>query len=420
MQTYDNSEPKVENKLIRLLVCFGLLALGGGGAAYYIITKPVAQKKPRPRGATVVEVAKLTPVTRPAFLSAAGTVAAAKEIMLQPRVAGEVVEVSPEFLPGGRFKAGEVMLKIDPTDYQLAIKQRLSEVAAAENNHKLELGKQLIAKREWEILGNGKQATDLDRELALRVPHLKNAEAALEAARSALRKAEIDLERTVIRAPFNGVLRSKNADRGAMVNTQTQLGSFVGADEFWVEVSVPVDRLPWIRIPAKAGEVGAAAKITLATADSKTFSWDGVVIRCESQLEEAGRMARVLVAVPDPLGLGREEKPPLPLLLGSYVYVTIEGRVMENVYPIPREALRDGDTVWLMKTGKKTITVQEEGKDVTKEASDNKLEIRQVEVIWKERKEVFVRDGFEDGSLLVTSGIATPIEGLELQTESGK
>jgi len=324
-----------------------------------------------------------------------GTVVAAQEVTLQPRVSGEVIKLSPEFVPGGRFKAGEFILQIDPKDYELTVEKTRSQVAQAQYELKMEQGAQEIARHEWELLGVEETATEQDRELALRKPHLIKANAALEAANAAVREAKLDLERTTIIAPFNAIVTTESVDVGAQVTQQTQLGTLVGTDEYWVRAAVPVDQLGWIRFPGRDGKGGSTAAIRQQLATDLHNEWTGRVVRLMGDLEPEGRMARVLISVRDPLRLGSGDEAGLPLLIGSYVSVAIEGREVKDVIPLPRTALRDGDSVWLMNDG-------------------NKLEIANVSVVWRDRDTVWVRDGIEPGQRLVVSDLPAPVEGMGL------
>ena len=330
------------------------------------------------------------------MVQAMGTVIAAQEVVLQPRVTGEIVDLNPELVPGGRFKAGEVILQIDRRDYELAVKRTRSQVAQATYDMKMEQGQQEIAGREWELLDMEDSASDLDRELALRKPHLIKAEASLAAAEAAEREANLDLERTTIHAPFNCQVITETVDLGAQVNPQTQLARLVGTDEYWVQVSVPVDRLRWISFPDGQGYPGSSVCIHQQVGTEEPNEWSGEVVRLLGDLEPQGRMARVLVSVRDPLGLaeGNEGRP--PLLIRSYVNVVIEGAELANVVAMQRSALRDGDQVWIM-------------------GNDGKLAFREPVITWRNRDTVLIRSGIEAGERLVVSDLPAPVEGMTLR-----
>jgi RND family efflux transporter MFP subunit len=235
---------------------------------------------------------------------------------------------------------------------------------------------------------------------------MQNAAAALEAARSGLERAKLDLERTVIRAPFNAIVHEEFVDIGKMVSPQTQLAHLAGTDKFWVQVSVPVDRLSWIRFPGPDNSEGSKARIVYETGLDGAAKREGQVVRLRGALDEKGRMARVLVAIEDPLnirggtiGTGNvAEEAKLPLLVGAYVRVEIEGTELEDVFAVPRTALRDGDRVWIMDPR-------------------DRLVVRPVDVAWRRREKVLVRDGITEGERIVVGAISTPIPGMKLRLE---
>jgi RND family efflux transporter MFP subunit len=340
---------------------------------------------------SLVQVMPLRTGDETVSVRAMGTVVPAREVTLESRVSGEIIWTHPEFAPGGFLTAGEEVLRIDPTDYQLDLARKKSQVAEAAYKLKLELGHQEVAKREWQLLKGNKSVEDSD--LALRRPHLEKARADLAAARAELKGAELNLERTRITAPFNAVVRERHVETGSQVTAMESLADLVGTDEYWVRVSVPVDRLRWIRIPRTAAGEGPAVAIRYGT-DAQVRT--GTVIKLLSDLEAEGRMARLLVSVDDPLDLSNPASDRPPLLIGEYVQVGIQGRELTDVFRIPRSALRDGERVWLAAPG-------------------DTLSIREVDPIWRDSDTVLLRDGLESGDRLILSDIAAPVEGMALR-----
>lgn len=367
--------------LIPILIILAAVLIG---KAIIASTKKPEKKRPQ-RTAYAVAVAPLKADTQTVALQATGTVEPAVEITLRARVAGEITETAPEFIDGGTFKQGELMLKIDPVDYRLALEQKKAALAEAEYQLQLEKGQGDVAAREWELIGASAESTAADRELALRVPHLKYRAAKLEAAKAELENAQLDLARTEVRAPFNAVVVERRAELGTQASTQDALATLAGSDVFHVRASIPVDRLKWIVCDP---ENGSLATITRGTGDVR----QGRVVRMESALEEKGRMARILIAVQNPLQ-GKQ-----PLLLNEYVRLSITGSVVEGAYKIPREALHDDRLVWLA-------------------TPDGTLEIREVEVAWRDATDVIVSGGLKNGERLVLTNLSTPINGMPLRIE---
>jgi len=347
-----------------------------------------------------VEVQTVQHISPKVNIQAMGTVMQARQVTLYSQVSGKVVELAPEFVIGGHFQAGEMMLKTDPREYRLTIVQRQSEVVRAQYELKLEIGRQDIAKREMELFQSGKSTSKTDRELALRRPHLANARAALKAAQAALAKARLDLERTVVKAPFNGLIQEKKIDLGANISTQTPLATLVGTDQYYVEASIPANQLQQIKIPENSEATGA--RVGIKTQPDAGSAFQGRVIRLRADLEPEGRMARILISIKDPLRLhspAHEKKP--QLLLGAFVNLEIEGPRLKEVFAIPVTALRDGKRLWIMDTG-------------------NVLTIRDTAVVWRERETVYVKQGLGDGENLIVSAISAPVTGMPLRIKKNK
>ncbi|VBB46095.1 Efflux transporter, RND family, MFP subunit [uncultured Desulfatiglans sp.] len=379
---------------IRVILPLLVLAAGIAGATYIKNTAPKAPRKPPEAHAPLVQVMDVRPSREPVILPVMGTVIPAREIALEARVAGEVVFVAPNFVEGGRFREGDVILRLDATDYKLAVARRESAVVDARYQLRVEEGRQAVARREWEILNQGRPADPLDEELALRKPHLAKAKADLEAAEAELAQAKLDLERTVVRSPFNAVVRTRSVSIGSQVSAQEELARLVGTDLYWVQVSVPVDRLKWIDFPGKDRERGSAAKVSY----SGGYEREAWVFRLLSDLDAEGRMARVLLVVHDPLDLegGADRRP--PLLIGEYVRAEVVGNELAEVVRIPRSALRDGDHVWLV-------------------GEDGLMEVRRVQTIWREADFVLVDGGLSEGGRLIVSDLASGVPGMAVRVE---
>lgn len=376
------------SKPVAAIVSFSLIAVAIVAAIVLVITKPKAEKVLPPKRAELVHVEPLERTDETVVLRLTGTVTPAKQVLLRPRVSGEVVSMAPGFIDGGLIAAGEAMLTIDPIDYELALAQSESALEKARFDYKIELGRQDVAKREWELLKPEGEVSDLEKELALRTPHLSASKAALQAAEANLAKARLDLERTRIKAPFNAVVLSRNTNLGSQAAPQDVLAELAGIDSYWVTASVPVDRIRWITIPGSTARIYAG--------DHRVR--EGTVIRLLGDLEEKGRMARVLIEVKDPLAQQPENSGKKPLLLGEYVRADIAGSVLDQVFSIPRNALRENSQVWLV-------------------TSTNTLAVRPVEVLWRDADRVLVADGLNAGDALIVSDITAPIPGMDISTE---
>lgn len=384
-------------RIIALLACLLILGIGIAGATYFKRTAPKAVKRPPVTMTPLVRVKRIYPGMHKVMVPAMGTVIPAREMILRARVSGEIVAIHPEFVEGSILDEGDEILRIEPADYQLKVVQKQSQVADATYALKLEMGYQDVAKREWELLKGSKPAKAIDIELALRKPHLEKARSDLAAAQAELDQAKLDLGRTKISAPFNAIIRTKSVEKGSYVSAQEQLAELVCTDEYRIKVSIQVGRLKWISIPKNAGEKGAEVRISYRNGSELS----GTVIKLMSDLETEGRMARVLVCVKDPLGLRTTGRDQPPLIIGEYVSLEIEGRQLENIYNIPRAALRDNTSIWIAK-------------------DDGTLKIHDVNTVWRDAQTVLVRDGLRPGDRLITSDISAPVDGMSVKVEDSR
>ena len=380
-------------RLLRILVAVVIVGVGIAGAAYLQKSADKPQRRPPAKWVPVVETQPLQRSSQIVNVTTMGTVVPARTVSLESRVPGEVVTINPEFTEGGFLKKGSVVVQLDDKDYKLALSQKKSELINADYALKLELGRQEVAQREWQLLNGNRDGKAIDSDLALRKPHLDKAKADVAAAKAAFEKASLDLGRTRIIAPFNAIVRSKSIDIGSQISVGEPMAELVGTDAFWIQASIPVDRLEWIRIPRQKSEEGSDATVHYA----RGHSIKGKVIRLMGDLASEGRMARILIKVNDPMHHSAEQQNAPPLLIGEYVRVEIKGRQLKEVFVIPREALRDGSTVWLMK------------EDLT-------LSIQKVEPIWRSDKTVVIQNDLQFGQLLIISDLPAPVDGMAIRS----
>jgi RND family efflux transporter MFP subunit len=380
----------------RLLLNIGLslavIVAGIIGAAYITKTAPKARRRPPARIAPLVEVTQIQPGIHNVAVQAMGTVVPAKEIVLESRVSGEIVALHPQFTVGGFLEKGSEVLRIDPLDYELAVTLAQARVKDSVSILKVSEEEAAASIEEWRLLYKDKPENAEIPALVAKEPQLEAARAKLAAEKADLQKAKLNLARTRIKAPFNAIVRKKFVDIGSQVSGQEQLAELIGTDEYWVQASIPVDRLNWITIPRQSAATGSRVRIF----HRNDYEHSGRVIKLLGDLEQEGRMARVLIEVRDPLGLRQKENSQLPLLIGEYVRLEISGRQLDNVYRIPRPALRDNSRIWVA-------------------SSENTLKIRDVDVLWRDSETVLFRDGLQPGDRLIMSELPTPVDGMAVQ-----
>ncbi len=386
--------------LVRFLLPIIVLAVGVLIFNHLLKTKPKAKPRVKPVHETIVQVSTVSFKPEQTSITAMGSVVAAREIDLKPRVSGEILSMDKSMVPGGYLEKGRNILKIDAADYELTEMQLESDVAMAKSNLAIEMGRQLVAKKEFELLGE--TATDEEIKLMLRTPQLNNQKATLKAAEAKLKKAKLDLTRTRLKSPFNAVVRSRNVNVGTRVSSSSVLASLVGTDMFWVELALPVEQLKWLIFPQdNSSEKGALVHIYPQSAGNSDTYRTGYVVRLAAELEERGRMARIFVEVEDPLCLKAENKSLPPLFLGSFVRAEITGTTMNSAFSLQRSHLRDGNTVWLL-------------------GNDGTLDIKTVSIAFRDKETVLVSDGVADGDKLIISNISAPVAGMRLRLEGDK
>ncbi len=403
----------MSHRITKALLPLLILGAAVAGAAF-MMAKPITPDRLEVGEEVVpVEITEIAHTTEQVVVRAQGTVTAARQIQVRPEVAGRIVRLSPSLVPGGRFAAGETLANIDRRDYEVQLAARREAVARAKLALRQEQALRALAEEEWELLEGALPADPPNRDLALRIPQIEQAEAALAAAEGALAKAELDLERCTLSAPMNAVVLREHVDVGQLVNPQAEVATLVGTDAYRVQVSLPVEHLAWIEVP---GSGGRGSEVTVVhRAGAVEIRRQGRLDRLLGDVDPAGRMARLLIVIDDPLNLrgGSPAESDLPLLIGSYVTAEIHGRTIDGAVVIPRRALRE---------------LAPEAAEATREGlwimdGDDRLATREAEVVWRTEDTVIVRgrpggaptqQGLADGERLITSPIATPIEGMKL------
>ncbi len=362
-----------------------ILVVGFGASWLLLKTGPETAPEEKSQSARIVQTIPVVGQTRHIAVSAYGSVVPSRKVVIKPQVSGQVTHQNENMVVGGQFYEGDELIRIDPQDYELALAAVRSDLERARFEREVESGRQVIAQREWDELQSGLDIEEVNRSLVLREPHLRRAEAMMEKAINDIEEAELQLSRTVIRAPFNARVVEESVEVGQLVGPNSTICELVGTDEYWIQVSVPFSELKWIQFPQE-NLPGAEVEVVLDAGEGEIATWEGRVVRLLSDLDDVGRMARVVVAVQDPLGLEREKSDELPLLLGSYVEVRVDAGDLEDVITVPRDALREGDQVWVV-------------------GPDNLLEILQTEVLWSEKDTVIISNSLEKGDELIVSDL---------------
>lgn len=338
---------------------------------------PLPSNPPRP----VPEVETLTARKHDLTvnLPAQGVVEPVTVTRASAEVEGVILEVSETFEAGGSFRAGELLLRIDPSDYEAAVAQAGAALADAKLSLAEEEQRALQAKRDWERLASpGSQPGDF----VLRVPHLEAARARVVSAEAALDRARLDLRRTELRPLFDGRIRTKLADLG------TRVGKGEGLAEFYATGVLEV-RLPIPRQDAAFLE-GTGQTIELRE-HGGARTWSAKVDRTEGEIRRDDRTIVVVARIDGSAG-----EVPLP---GQFVETEIPGRIAPGIIRVPRRAFVTSDRVLVV-------------------APDQTITTRPVTILRTEREDVLVSSGIEDGEQLCVTALAAVIEGMEVKVVS--
>ena len=342
----------------RLLTMAGIIVGALVIARVMVLLRPEPPRRPPEPDAPIVSVETVVAGSGPILIFGSGTVRPRSEIEVASEVGGKIVAVSPNLQSGGHVSAGEVLVRIDPADYENRVQQAQADVATqgvallqAEEEAK-------IARAEYEQFRARERlrgsATTPPSPLALREPQLQAARAALARAEAQLRDAELALSRTEVKSPFDGRVRDEVADVGRFVAPGQALGRIYASDA--VEVVVPVSDGDAVLIPnlwsLRAGDGDRSIAVTVTTEyGDRRFSWEGYVDRAETARDEQSRTIDVVVRVSDPFREGRpvegdsEVGAAPPLLVGQFAQVAMQGIELEEYFLVPRRALRPGNEV---------------------------------------------------------------------------
>ncbi len=391
-------------KLRKILLPVVVLLLSLGITGGLIATRPQVEPSPPTRLVPLVRVITVEPAAASLDVHAQGTVLPRTETTLISQVAGEVTSVSPAFETGAFFRRGEELVSVDARDYEVALRRARAQVAQAELQLAQQRAEAAVAVQEWGSLGDGGEPD----ALVLRQPQLAQASALLEAARADLDKAELDLERTRIRAPFDGRLRAKRVDLGQYLTPGTPLATIHATDYAEVRLPVPDDQLAFLELPFayRDGDRAAPGPEVELTArfGGQVHAWQGRIVRSEGERDPKSRMLSLVARVENPYDhapgsvAGGAQRP--PLAVGLFVEARIAGRGHEGVATLPRIALRRGDG------GDQVLVVDGEAR----------LRFRAVEVLRLEGERVLIAGGLAAGEQVCVSPLDVVVDGMRVRT----
>lgn len=376
-------------KLIKILLPLLLLAAGIGGAWWLMATAPKGERKASEPAIPLVEVMTLQPQNYTVILKSQGIVSPRTQSTLVAEVSGKITEVADKLREGGFFEQGDWLASIDARDYENAVTIARADLAQQKVSYNQELARSRQADKDWKRLGSGSKASDL----VLRKPQLSSARAAMLAAEARLKRAQIDLERTRIKAPYAGRVLEKKVDVGQYLRSGEILASIYAIDYVEIKLPLTVAQLEQLPLPehyrGEQPDEDANPGVTLISrSGSKAHHWQGQIVRSTGTIDTRSRQQFVVAQVDNPYA--RNENDRLPLKVGSFVAAKINGKTFTDVFVIPRAALHEGREILL--------------------AVDGKLKRQRVNILWSQDNEVIVR-GLQPGSQLIITPPAYAVDG---------
>ncbi|MHC4131393.1 MAG: efflux RND transporter periplasmic adaptor subunit [Planctomycetota bacterium] len=383
----------------QLILALGILAFGIFMIVILIKLKPKADKIPTKILAPLVKVQQVNLEDVEMIVKQPGTVTPKVEVEIVPQISGKIVWLNPNFKAGGFIKAEEEILRIDKRDYELAVQQAKSIVADAKVNLDIQKAEADVAIEEWQDLNPG---TEPDSPLVLKEPQIQQAQARVESAKAQLGVAELNLERTSVSLPIDIRIVSETANLGQYITSGRSLGKAYGTEAVEIEVKIEDDDIAWFDVPeiidnsnGHISEQQLTKAIIKAEFAGGVHTWEGFVKRTTGQIDRKTRMISVVVEVPDPFDTAGRKYPLLP---GAFVEVSIIGNIVKNAAVIPRDALREGDNVWLV--------------------NNDRLHVKKLNVARADNEYAYVTDGIEDGALLVISSLEFAIDGMMVRLQA--
>jgi RND family efflux transporter MFP subunit len=375
-----------KRKWVQIGLAIGVVALGVIGSELLVATAPTASRKPPEKTARLVTTEQVKTGDYTVSLLGYGVVEAEQEVTLQARVSGTVQNIGPKFVPGASFKKGDVLVQLDNTDYRIELQTAQAALAQAQSTLTSEQGNQVVAQSDFDLLGLN--VDERERALILRKPQLEAAKATVQSAQAGVERARVNLERTVLRAPFDGVVVSREASVGAQVSATTALGVLASSEAYWISVAVPQADLKWIRFP-EGKQPGSTVCVSDASSNEQGCH-PGRVLNLQTSVQDNGRQAQVLVEVPR-----SNDKKLQPLLLAQYVKVRFDGIELKNVFKLAPSSVHD-NKVWVNDGGE--------------------LDIRPVNIAFRSAEYVLIDRGLNDGESIVTSNLGSPVNRMAIRT----
>ena len=366
-----------------------VLIVGFALAALLVANKPSVVSEPYEPLVTTIRVLEVKSKTEYLSIYSQGTVQPRTESELIPEVSGRVIWISPSLVNGGSFADGDVLLRIDQSDYQSSLQRskavvQRSEVEQDFSSDELKRVKKLFEKQ----LASQSQLDGAERSSRVAAANLLEGHANLN-------QAQRDLARTELKAPFDGLVRNEHVDLGQFVSRGSSVGVIYATDYVEVRLPIAASQLMYFGLPISTRgqiplEIQPPVVLTADMGDTRLI-WEGLLVRAEAEIDERSRMLYGVVRLPSMLN---DQSWPIPV--GLFVQAEIRGRKVDGVVRLPRSAIRDNNHVLVVD-------------------KDNRLHFRQVKILRLEHDDVLINEGLSDGELVSISPLQTVVDGMRVQ-----
>lgn len=369
--------------LLPLLVLGGSIAVGKA----LIDSAPEAKRKPPKPAIPLIEVAEMQAVDYTIALQSRGNIAPQTQGELVAEVAGRITQISPDFKPGGSFNIDEPLVTLDPTDHQHAVTIAQAELAQANLTLEQTRAEATQAEANWRQMALETQPT----ALTLHRPQLAQAEAARSAAEAKLEQARRDLQRTTISAPYSGRVLEKRVDLGQFITRGTALATLYATDIAEVRLPITDRQSRFLSLP----ESGNLARVALTSpTGGESNRWHGKLVRSEAAIDQRTQQLYVVAQIQNPYS--RQADGSAPLRIGQFVTAEIEGQTLQQVFLVPRAAVRSGDQVLIVD-------------------ADNRIRHRTLTTLWQQTDHLITTDGLQSGDRVVTTALPYAPDGMQVK-----
>jgi RND family efflux transporter MFP subunit len=380
----------MNNGLVRVLIPFGILALAGALAFGLFSSRKPPEQAVVESKAYLVDAMEVSKQDLNFIVNSQGTVLPKIETVLSAQVTGMVVDVATVFIEGGMFRKGDTLVTLEQSDYITDVKAADAELARAQAALQEEQARGKVAAEEWRSIKGG-----IAPELGLRKPQLATEISNVKAAEARVERAKRNLQRTTIKAPYDGLVRERSVDLGQFVTVGSRIGMIYSTDVAEVRMPLSDSDLAYLQLP-NSGSSSNRVTLSATVAGQKTF-WQGILSRNEGILDEQRRVIYAVAQVQDPYQRTTQISAP-QLKFGRFVTAEIVGDRGQDIVLLPRNVMRLDGTVLVV-------------------SDDKTLDIRSVDLQRADEQFVYIRSGLQNGELVVNSTVPNPYQGMPVRLQ---